>query len=438
MKKILTKLVLISLTLIPVNSFASDVTFLTATTSCSEIKNLNKKKVKPQWKKPLNFSTTDYLKDSNGSLILKSELPKAVAKFVISPGNGKYVFSGSWLVRDRNLERKFTSASIPSNSIFPITINSSLLLGVGNRECSITIDTAGERNVSISSLYDYKQKEGSENKIAIQNNKESITSNKKNIQYVDSKANSNASSIKENERTIQYVDSKANSNASSIKENERTIQYVDSKANSNTNLIKKRTTTLQEGYSQNKTGTANGWATYKSAVPFQQNQFCRLVENFRDEIESARNSRNQIKENMAYKNRELRLNALLPNGNFSNWIVRSLSVMQALDGSAAVLFEMPCDVVVGSYACGNNTNEFIGTIAENSMQYTELAQINVGDFIGVSGSFDFGKDATAFDGKRSVASYKNMPIGSHCKGSSMGLKGGEFFAVKTNFLSVLK
>jgi len=438
MKKILTKLVLISLTLIPVNSFASDVTFLTATTSCSEIKNLNKKKVKPQWKKPLNFSTTDYSKDSNGSLMLKSELPKAVAKFVISPGNGKYVFSGSWLVRDRNLERKFTSASIPSNSIFPITINSSLLLGVGNRECSITIDTAGERNVSISSFYDYKQKEGSENKIAIQNNKESITSNKKNIQYVDSKANSNASSIKENERTIQYVDSKANSNASSIKENERTIQYVDSKANSNTNLIKKRTTTLQEGYSQNKTGTANGWATYKSAVPFQQNQFCRLVENFRDEIESARNSRNQIKENMAYKNRELRLNALLPNGNFSNWIVRSLSVMQASDGSAAVLFEMPCDVVVGSYACGNNTNEFIGTIAENSMQYTELAQINVGDFIGVSGSFDFGKDATAFDGKRSVASYKNMPIGSHCKGSSMGLKGSEFFAVKTDFLSVLK
>ena len=415
--KILTKLVLILLTLIPVNSFASDVTFLTATTSCSEIKNLNKKKVKPQWKKPLNFSTTDYSKDSNGSLILKSELPKAVAKFVISPGNEKYVFSGSWLMRDRNLERKFTSASIPSNSIFPITINSSLLLGVGNRECSITIDTAGERNVSISSFFDYKQKEGSENKIAIQKNKESITTNKKNIQYVDSKANSNASSIKENERTIQYV---------------------DSKANSNTNLIKKRTTTLQEGYSQNKTGTANGWATYKSAVPFQQNQFCRLVENFRDEIESARNSRNQIKENMAYKNRELRLNALLPNGNFSNWIVRSLSVMQALDGSAAVLFEMPCDVVVGSYACGNNTNEFIGTIAENSMQYTELAQINVGDFIGVSGSFDFGKDATAFDGKRSVASYKNMPIGSHCKGSSMGLKGSEFFAVKTDFLSVLK
>ena len=315
------------------------------------------------------------------------------------------------------MKRKFTSASIPSNSIFPITINSSLLLGVGNRECSITIDTAGERNVSISSFYDYKQKEGSENKIAIQKNKESITTNKKNIQYVDSKANSNASSIKENERTIQYV---------------------DSKANSNTNLIKKRTTTLHEGYSQNKTGTANGWATYKSAVPFQQNQFCRLVENFRDEIESARNSRNQIKENMAYKNRELRLNALLPNGNFSNWIVRSLSVMQASDGSAAVLFEMPCDVVVGSYACGNNTNEFIGTIAENSMQYTELAQINVGDFIGVSGSFDFGKDATAFDGKRSVASYKNMPIGSHCKGSSMGLKGSEFFAVKTDFLSVLK
>jgi hypothetical protein len=417
MKKILTKLVLISLTLIPVNSFASDVTFLTATTSCSEIENIKRKKVKPQWKKPLNFYNTDYSKDSNGSLIFKSELPKAVAKFVITPGNGKYVFSGSWLVRDRNLERKFTSASIPSNSIFPITINSSLLLGVGNRECSITIDTAGERNVSISSFFDYKQKEGSENKIAIQNNKESITSNKKNIQYVDSKANSNASSIKENERTIQYV---------------------DSKANSNTNLIKKRTTTLQEGYSQNKTGTANGWATYKSAVPFQQNQFCRLVENFRDEIESARNSRNQIKENMAYKNRELRLNALLPNGNFSNWIVRSLSVMQALDGSAAVLFEMPCDVVVGSYACGNNKNEFIGTIAENSMQYTELAQINVGDFIGVSGSFDFGKDATAFDGKRSVASYKNMPIGSHCKGSSMGLKGSEFFAVKTDFLSVLK
>jgi len=203
--------------------------------------------------------------------------------------------------------------------------------------------------------------------------------------------------------------------------------------------VKARTTTVEERFQQGKqTGPAGSWALYKSGVPFQQQQFCRITENFRQEIEDARNQKNQIKENIAFRTREQRLVALMPDGLFDNWIVKAVSVKQASDGSAAVLFELPCDVIIGSHACGANAKNFIGTIPENSRLYSELANISVGDFLGVSGSFKFIDEKAAFEKGRSVASFRAMAVGSHCEAKDVAKAGVDFFASSLRTLSNLK
>jgi len=203
--------------------------------------------------------------------------------------------------------------------------------------------------------------------------------------------------------------------------------------------VQARTTTVEERFQQGKqTGPAGSWALYKSGVPFQQQQFCRITENFRQEIEDARNQKNQIKENIAFRTREQRLVALMPDGIFANWIVKAVSVKQASDGSAAVLFELPCDVIIGSHACGQNAKNFIGTIPENSRLYLELANISVGDFLGVSGSFKFIDEKAAFEKGRSVASFRAMAVGSHCEAKDVAKAGVDFFASSLRTLSNLK
>jgi len=203
--------------------------------------------------------------------------------------------------------------------------------------------------------------------------------------------------------------------------------------------VQSRTTTVDERFQQSKpTGSVGSWAIYKSGVPFQQQQFCRITENFRQEIDDARVQKNQIKENVAFRTREQRLTALLPDGNFSNWIVRAVSVKQASDGSAAVLFELPCDVIIGSHACGQNVRSFIGTIPENSRLYVELATISVGDFLGVSGTFNFVDEKAAFQKGRSVASFRAMAADSHCEAKDVAKPGVDFFASSIQNLSNLK
>ena len=203
--------------------------------------------------------------------------------------------------------------------------------------------------------------------------------------------------------------------------------------------LQSRTTTVNERFQPGKsTGSAESWAIYKSGVPFQQQQFCRITENFRQEIEDARIQKNQIKENVAFRTREQRLTALLPEGNFSNWIVRAVSVKQASDGSAAVLFELPCDVIIGSNACSQNAKSFLGTIPENSRLYVELATISVGDFLGVSGSFNFVDEKAAFQKGRSVASFRAMAADSHCEAKDVAKPGVDFFASSVQNLTNLK
>ena len=185
-----------------------------------------------------------------------------------------------------------------------------------------------------------------------------------------------------------------------------------------------------------RTAPNDVWINFNPAITVQERQFCRLIENFRADYRAAEQSRNQIKVNESMKAFSQAINALLPDGSFQGWVMRSLSVAQAKDGSAAIIFELPCGVYVGSNACDANPKNFYGTIPESSRVYSELAKMTVNDFALVSGRFVYADDK-AFDKARSVVSYGHLKTAAHCENKLMATTG-EFFGVNVNVVSILK
>ncbi len=178
------------------------------------------------------------------------------------------------------------------------------------------------------------------------------------------------------------------------------------------------------------------WINFNPSITVQERQFCRLIENYRVDLRASRATQNQIKINETNKNLIQALNSLMPDGKFQGWVMRSISVGQASDGSADILFQLPCDVIVGSNSCDPNPKNFYGTIAENSRLYTELTKMTVGDFALVSGDFVYA-DPKAFDRTRSVASYGFMKTADHCKAKSIAIES-DFFGIKMTTLSMIK
>ena len=185
-----------------------------------------------------------------------------------------------------------------------------------------------------------------------------------------------------------------------------------------------------------KTSDNEVWISFNPSVTVQERQFCRIVENFRTENALAQQSRNQIKVNETYRNLTQSLNSLLPDGKFQGWVMRTVAVDQATDGSAEVLLELPCNIYVGSNACDANPKNYYGTAPEGSRIYTELAKMTVGDFALTSGQFVY-TDDKAFDKNRSVASFRFMLTGAHCKAKEISTDA-EFFGTQLDVISTIK
>ena len=188
--------------------------------------------------------------------------------------------------------------------------------------------------------------------------------------------------------------------------------------------------------SQKKTNANDVWINFNPAITVQERQFCRIVENFRTEYAVAETTRNQIKINETLRGLTQSLNSLLPDGKLQGWVMRTVSISQATDGSAEVLLELPCGIYVGSNTCDADPKNFYGTAKEGTRIYSELAKMTMGDFALVSGQFVY-SDAKAFDKNISVASFKYMKTGAHCKAKSIAANA-DFFGLKLEVLSTIK
>jgi hypothetical protein len=401
-----------------------------------------------------------------------------------SQGRGMVNFSGFWERASDGRRNTYAPVSLVADA-FPLIVKTRYLMGDGYRECELVFGPESGRPLKVAEVLkglpsktatqsaqiaqgqvaaaqptvppsdgridqnaagvtQNRQDIGVNRQGIAQNqqdigvNRQGIAQNQQNIAVNSGRIDQNAAGVTKNRQDIGVNRQGIAQNQQDIGVNRQGIAQNQQNIADNQQEMKSRTTLVNEKYSKPVTGTAETWATYMSGVPFQQNQFCRIIQNWREELSLAQQQRNQIKENIAHRTREQRLTALMPDGNFQNWIVRAVSVKQASDGSAAVLFEMPCDVVIGSHACGLTPKTFIGTIPENSRLYSELVSISVGDFLGVSGSFSFIDEKAAFKKDRSVASFTTMKAGTHCDAKVVAKPESEFYASQVMTLSTLK
>lgn len=176
------------------------------------------------------------------------------------------------------------------------------------------------------------------------------------------------------------------------------------------------------------------WMMRVAAVPVQQQQFCRIVDRFYDDLDNVYKTRNDIKKNALFRDRHQDLAALLPGGAINSWIVRVIEVTQAPDGSAAVLLQPPCRAMLGSDACGSDQKKIRATIPPKSLMYRELSRVNTGDFVTISGKIIYAQESYA---DQPLPQYALYQAGKHCTDVS-GAKSQDVFVTELTNLAVLK
>jgi len=179
------------------------------------------------------------------------------------------------------------------------------------------------------------------------------------------------------------------------------------------------------------------WAARIADMPVQQRQFCNIASEFRQDLREARESRNQIRINMTFQERQQSLDALLPEGSFRDWIVRVISVGQMPDGAARFIAEMPCQSMIGSGVIGKGRDaKWIATIEHQSRMYRELAKVSAGDFIAVQGDL---LEVEGFEQGHPESFYGVNQIGDnpHPEVSALGIEG-ELFIARINYLIMIR
>lgn len=148
---------------------------------------------------------------------------------------------------------------------------------------------------------------------------------------------------------------------------------------------------------------ADGWSSVEQYIPVRQKAFCNLMNQYETKSQDAEESRNQIRQNQVEEDRGQDLLALIPDGQFENWLVEVREVMVIPNGDAAYEMRLQCGVLLGS---GKTTEgqQYAATAKKGSVTYNQLAGVAAGDFILINGGLIQFKDLNANDGRLAFAS----------------------------------
>lgn len=172
------------------------------------------------------------------------------------------------------------------------------------------------------------------------------------------------------------------------------------------------------------------WMLRVAAVPVQEQQFCRIIDRFYGDLANVYRARNDIKKNALYRDRLRDLTSLLPAGSFENWVVRVIEVIQASDGSAAIVLQPPCRAMLASDACGLKASQIRATIQPDSPMFRELSRLNAGDFAIVNGTILYAQDSNP---DRPLPTYALYEPGTYCS-STAGGKQEDTFVTEIGYL----
>ena len=181
------------------------------------------------------------------------------------------------------------------------------------------------------------------------------------------------------------------------------------------------------------TETPSDWMLRVSAVPIQQQQFCRIVDRFYGDLSAVYLTHNDLRKNALVRDRQKDLAALLPGGRFENWVVTIKEVRQ-IDGGAAILLQPPCRAMLGSDVCQKESSNITTIIPLNSPIARELENVGDGDFVVISGKMLYPAQGSADDAGPVRAVYEP---GTYCL-SAAGAKTEDVFVSEITYLARLK
>ena len=132
-------------------------------------------------------------------------------------------------------------------------------------------------------------------------------------------------------------------------------------------------------------GFADSWTTVDQYIPVRQKAFCNLMDQYESKAQQALATKNQIKQNQVNIDRGQDLLALMPEGEFTNWLVQVEEVFVIANGDAAYDMKLQCGVSLGSGQTSVGEN-YVATASKGSVIYNQLAGVSAGDFILIDGN----------------------------------------------------
>lgn len=130
------------------------------------------------------------------------------------------------------------------------------------------------------------------------------------------------------------------------------------------------------------------WLEVERFLAVQQVRFCQILSNYSVESKAAAESKNQLRQNLVATNRDNDIAALLPNGNYNDWVVKVVEIYATPTGDAAFVLRHPCDVTFGSgqlNGAGDLNGSYAATAEFGGLIYNQLAQLSQGDTVLISG-----------------------------------------------------
>ena len=130
------------------------------------------------------------------------------------------------------------------------------------------------------------------------------------------------------------------------------------------------------------------WLDVERFLAVQQVRFCQILSNYSVEAKAAAESKNQLRQNLVATNRDNDIAALLPNGNYNDWVAKVVEIYATPSGDAAFVLRLPCTVTFGSgqlNGAGDLNGNYAATAEFGGIIYNQLAQLAEGDTVLISG-----------------------------------------------------
>lgn len=118
------------------------------------------------------------------------------------------------------------------------------------------------------------------------------------------------------------------------------------------------------------------------SIDVKEAAFCRVLDSYTKQIGEAVASKNEIRVRRVYDKQIMDVEALMPTGDFEDWIIKVDSITVDAMMNATLKATLPCHkIIVGLEIPPTNT-----------LAYEQLADVGKDDYVLVSGKLSFERD----------------------------------------------